>query len=85
MAALLGAMLPCIHDSIMHELPLDNIKFIYPEDDTLVYSRGLRVEADVKFDGMLSFIREPLDQLLGGCGKGPEGLHATAYLGEERA
>lgn len=81
----LGAMLPFINDSIMRELPLENIRFIFSEhDDGLVYSRGLRVEADLKFDGALSFVRESLDQLLGGRGKSPEGLRITAYLGEER-
>ncbi|KAM0345827.1 hypothetical protein ACHAPU_006181 [Fusarium lateritium] len=78
----LGRLMPFVTDSLFQEIPLDNVKFTYTEREDLLGCRGLHVEADLVFEGVLSCVQDSLDLVLGSSA--PKALHISAFLGQER-
>ncbi|KAG8529620.1 uncharacterized protein KY384_005100 [Bacidia gigantensis] len=79
------ALFPYMQDKVMTVIPIQNFELIYSEDrHDFLHAPGLRIQADILFEGALQPVADSLQYLFGEKNVAPKSLHVTAHLASER-
>ncbi len=81
----IGILFPYIQEKVMETIPIQNLELVYSEDrKDFLNPPGLRVEADIAFEGSLQPVADSLQYLFGDKNVAPKSLHVTAHLSSNR-